>query len=115
MEPAAPPPPRTRRVLAARAALTVLGLIVLVLVTFVLSNPLTMLVFLLTVAVALAVGSASGWWALTTHRIWKRRANVAVIGLVVLVLLAALVAAVLWLGRKLVYRDRSHGWRPHRP
>jgi diacylglycerol kinase family enzyme len=91
MEPAAPPPPRTRRVLAARAALTVLGLIVLVLVTFVLSNPLTMLVFLLTVAVALAVGSASGWWALTTHRIWKRRANLAVIGLVVLVLLAALV------------------------
>jgi len=91
MEPAAPPPPRTRRVLAARAALTVLGLIVLVLVTFVLSNPLTMLAFLLTVSVALAVGSASGWWALTTHRIWKRRANVAVIGLVVLVLLAALV------------------------
>jgi hypothetical protein len=35
--------------------------------------------------------------------------------ILVLVLLAALVAAVLWLGRKLVYRDRSHGWRPHRP
>jgi diacylglycerol kinase family enzyme len=43
------------------------------------------------VVLGLAVVAATGWWAFTTHRVWKRRLNIAVAALVVAYVLLDLV------------------------
>src|SRR3954454_2601591 len=91
MEPATPPPPRTRRVMAARAALAVLALVALELVTLTVADFSAVAALLLTLVVVVAVGAASAWWAITTHRTWKRRLNLGVLGAGALLLAAAIV------------------------
>jgi diacylglycerol kinase family enzyme len=74
------------------AALAALLLVAAGLVAVVVGSNGAFLAVLLDVALSLAVVAATVWWAFTTRRVWKRRLNVVVAGLVVAALLAVLVA-----------------------
>jgi diacylglycerol kinase family enzyme len=74
----------------ALAALAALLLLVPALVLVVVGSSGGLLALVAGAALGLAVVAASAWWAFTTRRVWKRRLNLAVAGLVVVNLLLGL-------------------------
>jgi diacylglycerol kinase family enzyme len=65
------------------AALAALALLLTGLVAAVVRSPKVVLPLAAVTALSLAVVAATGWWAFTTRRVWKRRLNLAIAGLVV--------------------------------
>jgi diacylglycerol kinase family enzyme len=79
------------RRLWALAALAALAVVAVGLVTAVLLNHDHFFGLLVAAGLTVAVVAATGWWAFTTRRVWKRRLNVAVAGLLILNLVGGLV------------------------
>jgi diacylglycerol kinase family enzyme len=79
------------RRLWALAALAALAVVAVGLATAVLLNHDRFFGLLVAVVLTVAVVAATGWWAFTTRRVWKRRLNVAVAGLLILNLVGGLV------------------------